>query len=702
MIQWTIGTTTVRNPDRLRDGLLLFSERFAGKPWDETAQAAFFDGLVERRIYETDPEAYARMRPNRKQEHARKWISVLNQLGFCYAYKGSDGPAILTPAGQALLKSPQNEGEAFLRQVWKFQKPAPLPNQNGPSYEGVQVHPGWLSLKIAHDLNALGLGGISREEMTLYLTTTLRNEEAESALERIQRYRAERGKVTGSVAKRALFSEALRMRVRELIAVEHRARRDRLEALSEESRRSPAYARSLDADAILDDLVRGGKGARTQKAQETKRALLEGLNSGAELDALADRLESYHDRLRMDTLKDYADLTSRYLRKTGLFTIQGDKLAVIEDRLPLIEVLLENPPAFHEGDDYLHDLWAADSPRLPTDDAAFLKREIRTLTALQEKVVQEYPELTLRLFSPPRTRSNDAEELRAHANALRQNVALLREMEFFHRQSKPEEIRDILATFQQIERRELLGGEAYRPAYYEWATWRFMLAVSAPRDGRRHLEALPETTRGFRVDEAMQPLHHAAPGAPDMVFTFREYVLVVEVTLNTRDNQWSAEGEPVPRHVGAVQAGQLSRPVYGLFVAPTIEPNTALTFWRCPHYVNGRITDLSVLPLTTEQFKDLARVYLRTPYGPDELRTLLERLNALRREEPSDPMRWLGQVPAQIAEWSYGLAADSGAGEKVDPNRGKQPPCEEPMILQNSISIRGAPAGGGKDGWERT
>jgi hypothetical protein len=658
VIQWTIGTTTVRNPDRLRDGLKLFAEQFAGKPWDEEHQARFFDALVARAIYETDPDAHGRMRPARKQEHARKWISVLNQLGFCYAYKGSGETAKLTPAGEALIRSSLQEPEVFLRQIWKYQKPAPLPNQNGPSFEGVQVRPGWLALKIAYELHRAGLTGISREEMTLYLTTTLRNEEADLALERIQKYRAERNRVTGSVAKRNLFGAALRLRVRELIAGEHRDRRRKLETLAEECRQSPAYARSLDADSVLDDLVRGGKGARTQKAQECKRALLEGLGSGAALETLEERLEAYHDRLRMDTLKDYADLTSRYLRKTGLFTIHGDKLAVIEDRLPLIEELLEAPPVFHDDEAYLNELWAADTPRLPTDDVAFLKREIRTLTELQDQVVQEYPELTLRLFSPPRARSNDPEELRAHAHSLRQNVTLLREMQFFHQQSDPKQVQDILETFDQIERRELLGGEAYRPAYYEWAVWRLMLAISAPRDGKRAMEALPETTRGFKVDEAMQPLHHAAAGAPDMVFPFQKYLLVVEVTLNTRENQWSAEGEPVPRHVGMVQSGELSRPVYGLFVAPTIEPNTALTFHRCRHYVNGRIADLAIMPFTTDQIKELARAYLRQPFGPDELLILLERLDRIRQEE-ENPLRWLSAIPGEITQWVFELTTEA-------------------------------------------
>ncbi len=669
MIQWTIGTTTVRNPDRLRDGLSLFAEGFAGRPWDEERQAAFFDALVAHRVYETDADAHARMKTPRKQEHARKWISVLNQLGFCNAYKGGGSLAELTPAGEALLRSPQTESEVFLRQIWKYQKPAPLPNQNGPSFAGVEVRPGWLSVRIACDLHTAGLGGIAREEMTLFLTTTLRNADAPDTLERIQRYRADRKRVTGAVAKRQVFAAALRARVRELLGDEHAARREKLEALAVEGRRSPSFLRSFEADALLDDLVRGGKGARTRKAQETKRALLDGLAARESPEALQERLEAYHDRLRMDTLKDYADLTSRYLRKTGLFTIRGDQLAALEDRLPLIETLLEEPPAFRADEAYLDELRAADLPRLPTDDVAFLRKEIRLLTEQQERVVEQYPELTFRLFSPPRSRSADPDELKGHAEALRQNVALLREMQFFHRQSEPAELEETLATFDAIDRRELLGGEAYRPAYYEWAVWRFLLAISAPRDGRRALDALPETTRGFKVDEAMQPLHHAAAGAADMVFPFAEYALVVEVTLNTRENQWSAEGEPVPRHVAMEQARR-SKPVYGLFIAPVIEPNTALTFHRCRHYVNGRIADLAIMPLTTDQFRELIRAYLCRPFGPQEFLVLIRRLDESRGAE-ENPLKWMTAIAALLRDWiqehtegaRLSLVAESGMAE---------------------------------------
>ena len=98
--QWTIGSTTVRNPDRLREGLQALNDFFKGKKWNLEEQEKFFDLLVSRKIYEINEEHYLLMTQARKQEHARKWISVLNQLGFSYAYQSSDRPVLITKAGE--------------------------------------------------------------------------------------------------------------------------------------------------------------------------------------------------------------------------------------------------------------------------------------------------------------------------------------------------------------------------------------------------------------------------------------------------------------------------------------------------------------------------------------------------------------------------------------------------------------------------
>src|SRR4030042_5120027 len=182
--QWTIGSTTVRNPDRLRDGLQILKDHFDGQNWDTAQQEKFFNLLREHGVYEIETEKYNRMTSTRKQEHARKWISVLNQLGFCFAYESSEKPVIITKAGEALINNPEIEDEVFLRQLLKYQKPCALPKQNGASFEDVSVLPFIVSLKITHELQ-----GISKEEISIFLNTTVRMNEIDKVIRQIKDYR---------------------------------------------------------------------------------------------------------------------------------------------------------------------------------------------------------------------------------------------------------------------------------------------------------------------------------------------------------------------------------------------------------------------------------------------------------------------------------------------------------------------------------
>ena len=56
--QWTIGSTTVRNPDRLREGLQVLKEHFDGKEWNTAQQEKFFDLLRDNGVYEMEDDDY--------------------------------------------------------------------------------------------------------------------------------------------------------------------------------------------------------------------------------------------------------------------------------------------------------------------------------------------------------------------------------------------------------------------------------------------------------------------------------------------------------------------------------------------------------------------------------------------------------------------------------------------------------------------
>ena len=91
-------------------------------------------------------------------------------------------------------------------------------------------------------------------------------------------------------------------------------------------------------------------------------------------------------------------------------------------------------------------------------------------------------------------------------------------------------------------------------------------------------------------------------------FNYENFILVTEVTLIVRANQWSAN-EPVPRHV-RIQSENKGKDVFGLFVAPQIDINTFLTFFNNRKYaVNDEIIDLTIIPFSIDQIKLLLTVF---------------------------------------------------------------------------------------------
>ena len=59
---------------------------------------------------------------------------------------------------------------------------------------------------------------------------------------------------------------------------------------------------------------------------------------------------------------------------------------------------------------------------------------------------------------------------------------------------------EIAELLEDIRDDNLVGGMAYVPAYFEWAVWRLFLALN-------NIEGAISETRGFQIDEDMQPRH---------------------------------------------------------------------------------------------------------------------------------------------------------------------------------------------------
>lgn len=621
---WNIGNTSVRNPERIRAGLRVFAEGFAGGPWDEKVEELFFAALVEQGVYVPTGEA---VKDTTAGQGGRKWASAFKQLGF--ATVGRRTGTSLTPVGAALLQPNADVADIFLRQLLKQHLCSPI-DRAGKDFD---VHPLRMTLKVMERLRGLGLGGPTKEEIGLFLVTATSGSQEESTVEKIAEYRSQRDSLKGAVAKARFYGAQCTSVTRDLYADELSEKVEALRTLV--AAEDPAFLDSSDADALLLDIVRSGKGSSTAKAVRLKDKVRQAVREGQPIDELIDLVSGTHLSTRANTLFNYADTTARYFSMTGLFASAGSRLVLKESMLPLSLALASEPYPEYDGGTYLAEYYDASLPALPTDDRVFMHELAMSLQQTKHEL-ETALQLPLTLDVPV---GEDPQILSGQLSALRGQLADLREQEFYRRQASSAcEIDDF---FDEIENRTLFGGTAYLPAFYEWNVWRVFLAVN-------QIANEIASTRGFALDEDMYPVHHAKAGQPDMVFEYDDCLLVVEVSLSMGENQWSQEQEPVPRHVKDVLMANPGRDVIGLFVAPRIDPNTAVTFRHYPLLVNGRERRLDVVPLSTEQLRTLLRWFEREKVDSGQVLSILRELLACR-DEAGDGLTWLRLINDRIA-----------------------------------------------------
>lgn len=127
----------------------------------------------------------------------------------------------------------------------------------------------------------------------------------------------------------------------------------------------------------------------------------------------------------------------------------------------------------------------------------------------------------------------------------------------------------------------------------------------------------------------------------------QHFVLAVEVTLTRNSRQIAAEGEPVRRHVAQIQK-ESQKPVYGLFIAPTIDNNTAEVFRIGVWYWGDEKDYLHPVPLPLGQFRRIIAMLAEHPFKPSDLLVLLDKCLTYRHQEAP---RWKMQIESAVDGW---------------------------------------------------
>jgi hypothetical protein len=631
MKTWNIGNTTVRNPERIRRGLQVFADHFVGHRWDADAEDRFYRALIDAEVYV--PQGGV-VKATSTGQTGRKWASAFKQLGFARVGRRS-GPVELTAVGEELLKDEASTEDVFLRQLLKYHLPSPIEPRT--RNDGFDVYPFRLTLGILNNLRLAGSPGITKEELGLFVVTAMLESQEDEATERILAYRNARNAVTGRVAKKRLYGIRRIEVAQELYGdgPQVKYQHEMLDLLVDRVNADPDYLKSAEADERLSEIVRGGKGSRTAKAQVLKRKLRDAVRTGTPRDELWKMVSGQRLATQAGSLADYADTAARYFPMSGLFSLAGSKLVFKESLLPLVESLAAEAYPLYDESKYLEAFYDPNLPALPSDDIHVLEAMVTSLRGRQAELTES---LGMPAPAPIASAAVKPAELKREMDSLRREVTGLRELQFYREQAaRPQEI---VSFFDDIKSGSLFGGEAYLPAFYEWNIWRVFLAINEIRN------SIPET-RGFKIDEEMYPVHHAAGGQPDMLFEYDQCLLVVEASLSTGENQWSQEQEPVQRHVKDVMRSCPEKRVCGIFVAPRIDPNTAVNFRRAYAWLDDEEVRLDIVPLTTDQLTRILAWQAEHDYDTAQLLALVLDL-AAARDTVGDGVEWLGAIGREI------------------------------------------------------
>lgn len=320
---------------------------------------------------------------------------------------------------------------------------------------------------------------------------------------------------------------------------------------------------------------------------------------------------------KKSNLRDYADACFRYLRYTGLVSLshRNRTISFFPEKLPEVDYILstvERKPVFIDDETaYKVHLFSATQPALYVD---IKENIIDTLMRIASYTRRE-------LISRP---IDELKDLRDDIIQKRKDAVITAQVEEIKSYSLYSEIMD---TYNEIISDEIFDA----PLMLEYNTWRAMTML----DGG-------DIKGNFKFDDAGQPLSTAQGNMPDIECDYGEFVLSVEVTMQSGQRQYETEGEPVARHYGQMKS-RTGKDAYCLFIAPTINPAALSHFYALNQinigYYGGKA---QIIPLELDQF----------------MRLVDSAYNNQNRLKPHDVKRFLDsaieQVPlaANEAEWS--------------------------------------------------
>ena len=350
-------------------------------------------------------------------------------------------------------------------------------------------------------------------------------------------------------------------------------------------------------------------------------------------------------RTKLRNHKDYADSIFRYFISTGLFKLNK------KSRLEISKI--------NEKDaDYLLQTIGLEPKKFDNDEKTFVKdymgkeNSISLYTDKLDNLLNKFDYLK-KLSSTLDLKINTTEIDKRFKNEksldikkdiiveLQKKFIYLKMEKFIKKLSerKKNDFDEIVGHFEEISDRnsEILD----KPLKYEY---NFFRAFSFIGDAEKIIPSL-------NFDEDINPLNTTS-NKPDLIIEYKDFILVVEVTLSAGQRQYESEGAPVFRHVGKCQ-NENNKPVFGLFICEKMDVNMPIEFLSRAmvktKIYNGRVR---ILPIERSDFNLLfEKIYneeLKSDYLFGMFNSLLDD-NALNKYQEQGEEDWINDFKASLS-----------------------------------------------------
>ncbi|MEG2933603.1 MAG: AlwI family type II restriction endonuclease [Gordonibacter sp.] len=325
-------------------------------------------------------------------------------------------------------------------------------------------------------------------------------------------------------------------------------------------------------------------------------------------------------------LRDYTDACFRYLRATGFVMISqsGRSLSISADKTEEIDFILKTvsrePIYVDNRKNYKKYLYNPEIPQLYSDDIGNLKSIVNSLDSsvkLENLSVIELKDIQHDLLD------------RKKEEIIESQTIAIKDYDQFD---------DIIKVFSQIPNRDSYYD---RPLMFEWNAWRAMTMIDG---GNIHAN--------LNFDDLGMPLSTASGNMSDIVCDYGDFMLNVEVTLQSGQKQYDNEGEPVARHVGKVKA-TTGKPTFCFFIAPSISDATIAHFYTLQHTsvrLYGGKTN--IIPLELDTFVKMVLDSRKADYVPEpnQIKRLVESVHKLA-DEAEDEIDWFNRTTKLALNW---------------------------------------------------